>query len=81
MARGSILSLGHTKETRQAQKIAKALTEDFSMDLERIGYYLVRNHPAIVYHRLDVLALTAAEEYDKLMAEIKDPRNRSLRWR
>lgn len=81
MARSSVLSLGHTKETRQAQKIAKALTEDFSMDLERIGYYLVRNQPAIVWHRLEVISLTASEEYDKLIAEIKDPRNRSLRWR
>lgn len=81
MARSSVLSLGHTKETRQAQKLAKLLTEDFSIDLERVGYYIVRNNPMIVYHRLDVLALTAAEEYDKLMTEIKDPRNRSLRWR
>lgn len=60
--------------------MAKILTEDFSMDLERIGYYLVRNHPAIIYHRLEVVSLTAGEEYDKLMEEIKKGRNRGLKW-
>jgi hypothetical protein len=62
---------GITRETRKAEKLSKLLTEDFAVDLEQIGYYLVRNHPLIVYHRFDVLALTAAEEYDKLMTEIK----------
>jgi hypothetical protein len=61
----------HNKESRKAEQLAKLLTEDFSIDLERVGYYLVRNLPTIVYHRFDVLALTAQEEYDKLMVEIK----------
>lgn len=61
----------HTGETRQAAKFAKLLTEDFSLDLERIGYYLIRNHPLIVGHRFDILSLAAVEEYDKLMAEMK----------
>ena len=61
----------HTKESRKAEQLAKLLTEDFSIDLERVGYYLVRNLPLIVFHRFDVLALTAQEEYDKLMEEIK----------
>lgn len=61
----------HTKESRKAEQLAKLLTEDFSVDLERVGYYLVRNMPLIVFRRFDVLALTAQEEYDKLMEEIK----------
>lgn len=61
----------HTKESRKAEQLAKLLTEDFSIDLERVGYYLVRNLPVIVFKRFDVLALTAQEEYDKMMEEIK----------
>jgi hypothetical protein len=61
----------HTKESRKAEQLAKLLTEDFSIDLERVGYYLVRNLPVIVFKRFDVLALTAQEEYDKLMEEMK----------
>ena len=61
----------HTKESRKAEQLAKLLTEDFSVDLERVGYYLVRNMPLIVFRRFDVLALTAQEEYDKLMEEMK----------
>ena len=67
----SIFFPAHTAETRQAAKIAKLLTEDFNLDLERVGYYLVRNHNIIVARRLDVMALAAGEEYDKLMAEMK----------
>lgn len=71
MARNSIFFPSQTKETRAAERISKILTEDFNLDLERVGYYLVRNHPNIVFGRFDVVALTAAEEYDKLMGEMK----------
>lgn len=60
-----------SKEVRAAERIAKILTEDMMLDLERIGYHLVRNHAPIVYHRLEAMALTAGEEYDKLMDDIK----------
>jgi RNase adaptor protein for sRNA GlmZ degradation len=71
MARRLRAEAVHTKESKKAEQLARLLTEDFSLDLERVGYYLVRNLPTIVYHRFDVLALTAQEEYDKLMVEIK----------
>jgi hypothetical protein len=71
-----LISNGGTKESRQAERLGKLMTEDFSMDLERIGYYLVRNLPKIVYDRFEVVALTAGEEYDKLMEEIKTGRPR-----
>jgi hypothetical protein len=62
---------GSNKESRKAEQLAKLLTEDFSMDLERVGYYLVRNLPMIVFHRFDVLALSAQEEYDILRKEME----------
>jgi hypothetical protein len=67
----SVRKTQSNKETRKAEALAKLLTEDFSIDLERVGYYLVRNMPTIVFHRLDVLALSAMEEYDKLSVEMK----------
>jgi hypothetical protein len=67
----SVRKAQSNKETRKAEALAKLLTEDFSIDLERVGYYLVRNMPTIVFHRLDVLALSAMEEYDKLSVEMK----------
>jgi len=67
----SVRKTQSNKETRKAEALAKLLTEDFSIDLERVGYYLVRNLPTIVFHRLDVVALSAMEEYDKLSVEMK----------
>jgi hypothetical protein len=63
-----------SKEMKQAQKIARLLTEDFSMDLEAIGYNLVKQQPLIVYHRFEVVALSAGEEYDTLMETLKKGR-------
>lgn len=65
----------HNKETRMAEQLGKLLTQDFAVDLERVGYYMVRNLPLINYHRFEVLGLTAMEEYDKLMLEMKGPNN------
>jgi hypothetical protein len=47
--------------------MAKLLTEDMGLNLESLGFHLVHNHPVIVSRRLEVVALTAGEEYDKLM--------------
>jgi len=68
-------SAQHTKETRAAEQLGKLLTQDFAVDLERVGYYLVRNLPLINYHRFEVVSLTAMEENDKLMLEMKGPNN------
>lgn len=65
----------HNKETKMAEQIGKLLTQDFAVDLERVGFYIVRNLPLINYHRFEVLSLTAMEEYDKLMLEMKGPVN------
>ena len=59
----------YNKEVRAAEKLGKFITEDFSLDMERVGFYLVQNLPTIVYHRLDVLFLAAQEEYDRMIGE------------
>jgi hypothetical protein len=60
-----------SKEVKAAERISKILTEDMMLDLDRVGFHLVRNHAPIVYHRLEAMALTAAEEYDKLIDDMK----------
>jgi hypothetical protein len=65
----------NNKETKTAEQLGRLLTQDFAVDLERVGFYMVRNLPLINYHRLEVLSLTAMEEYDKLMLEMKGPVN------
>jgi hypothetical protein len=65
---------GPTAESKKAEKLAKLITEDFSVDLDRVGYYLVRNLPLIVYRRFEVISLSAGDEYDKLMLELKGGR-------
>jgi hypothetical protein len=64
----------HTKETRAAERIAKIIMEDFALDLEAVGFHLVRNHPIIVSRRLEVLALSAGEEHDTMVAEFEKGR-------
>ena len=61
----------HNKESKMAEQLGRLLTQDFAVDLERVGFYIVRNLPLINYHRLEVLSLTSMEEYDKLMLELK----------
>lgn len=65
----SIRKPQNTKEIQYSNRFAKLLTEDMGLNLEAIGFHLVRNHPVIVARRLEVVALTAGEEYDKLMTE------------
>jgi hypothetical protein len=61
----------NTKEQRYAERIAKLLNEDMGLNLEAVGYFLVRNNPVIAYKRLEVVSLMAGEEYDTLMEEMK----------
>jgi hypothetical protein len=41
------------------------------LNLEAVGYHLVRNNPVIAYKRLEVMSLMAGEEYDTLMEEMR----------
>jgi hypothetical protein len=56
-----------SKEIQFSNRLAKLLTEDMGLNLEALGFHLVHNHPVIVSRRLEVVALTAGEEYDKMM--------------
>jgi hypothetical protein len=60
-----------TNEIRVANRLAKLLNEDMGLNLEAVGFHLVRNNPVISYKRLEVLSLMAGEEYDRLMEEMK----------
>jgi hypothetical protein len=60
-----------TNEIRVANRLAKLLNEDMGLNLEAVGFHLVRNNPVISYRRLEVLSLMAGEEYDRLMEEMK----------
>lgn len=57
-----------SKEIQFSNRLAKLLTEDMALNLEALGFHLVHNHPVIVSRRLEVVALTAGEEYDKMMS-------------
>ena len=60
-----------TNEIRVANRLAKLLNEDMGLNLEAVGFHLVRNNPVISYKRLEVLSLMAGEEYDRLMEEMR----------
>ena len=60
-----------TAESITAKKIAQLLTQDMSIDLDRVGYYLVRNQPRIVWHRFDAVALSASDESEQLEQEYR----------
>jgi hypothetical protein len=60
-----------TNEIRVANRLAKLLNEDMGLNLEAVGFHLVRNNPVISYRRLEVLSLMAGEEYDRLMEEMR----------
>jgi hypothetical protein len=60
-----------TNEIRVANRLSKLLNEDMGLNLEAVGFHLVRNNPVISYKRLEVLSLMAGEEYDRLMEEMR----------
>lgn len=66
------------RETRAAERMGKLLTEDMMLDLDRMGYYMVRNLPRIVYHRLEAVFLSAKDESDILMGEYEKERGKGL---
>ncbi len=61
----------NTNEIKVANRLAKLLNEDMGLNLEAVGFHLVRNNPVIAYRRLEVLSLMAGVEYDRLMEEMR----------
>lgn len=68
MSRGR-MRLPVTPEQQTAKKVSRLLTEDFSLDLEHLGYWLASEFPVIIFRRLEVVYLAAKDEYDRLMGE------------
>jgi hypothetical protein len=60
------IRLGISKEEKVALSISRLLS-DFSLDLEAIGYYLVRAIPYTVYRR--ALEVLESAEYNKEVSE------------
>lgn len=67
MSRYSIRKPAITGEMRQAKKVARMLTEDFTHNLEHVGYYIGANLPPIIFYRLETMYLAAKDEHDRIM--------------
>lgn len=67
MSRYSIRKPSVTTEQRIAKRIAKIMTEDFSSDIERIGYSIGADFPPIIFYRLETMYLAAKDEHDRIM--------------
>jgi len=67
MSRYSIRKPSVTTEQRIAKRIAKTMTEDFSSDIERIGYSIGADFPPIIFYRLETMYLAAKDEHDRIM--------------
>ena len=58
-----------TKEEKVAERISTILS-DFSLDLERIGYYIARNTPYVIFCR-SIEVLEAAQFQQPIIDEIR----------
>jgi len=58
-----------TKEEKVAERISTILS-DFSLDLERIGYYIARNTPYVIFCR-SIEVLEAAQFQKPVIDEIR----------
>lgn len=56
-----------SREHRIAKKIAE-LTNDVTVDLDKVGAELARMRPMISYNRIMLVAEAAAEEQEKIYA-------------
>jgi hypothetical protein len=63
------LKIPVTAEQRQAKKLAKLLTEDFSINLELIGHFIAYENPNIIIRRLEVVYLAAQDSYDRMIGD------------
>lgn len=66
MSRYSIRKPAVSTEQKMANRIGRILTEDFSSNLDSIGYYL-GSLPPIIFYRLETLYLSAKDEHDRIM--------------
>lgn len=67
MSRYSIRKPRITSEHKIAKKIARAMTEDFSSNIESVGYSIGADFPPIIFYRLETMYLAAKDEHDRIM--------------
>lgn len=61
-----------TLEQRQAKKLARLLTEDFTINLDMLGHFIAFEQPNIILRRLEVVYLSALETYDRITGDKKE---------
>jgi hypothetical protein len=61
-----------TKEQKVAERIS-VLLSDFNLDLEKVGYYIARDTPYIIFSRA-IEVLESAEFQKPIIDEVKDGR-------
>ena len=67
MSRYSIRKPRVTTEQRLAKRLGRLLTEDFSANIEGIGYSIGADMPPIIFYRLETMYLAAKDEHDRIM--------------
>ena len=71
MYRGSRSKI-KTKEEKVAERIT-VLLSDFNLDLEKVGYYIARNTPYVIFSRA-IEVLESAEFQKPIIDEVRDGR-------
>jgi hypothetical protein len=61
-----------TKEEKVAERIT-VLLSDFNLDLEKVGYYIARNTPYVIFSRA-IEVLESAEFQKPIIDEVRDGR-------
>lgn len=59
-----------TKEEKVAERIS-VLLSDFSLDLEKIGYYIARNTPYVIFSRA-IEVLESAQFQQPIIDEVRE---------
>lgn len=59
-----------TKEEKVAERIS-VLLSDFSLDLEKIGYYVARNTPYVIFNRA-IEVLESAQFQKPIIDEVRE---------
>lgn len=67
MSRYSVRKPTATTEQKVAKRIARTMTEDFSSNIEAIGYSIGKDFPPIIFYRLETIYLAAKDEHDRIM--------------
>ena len=59
-----------TKEAKVAERIT-VLLSDFNLDLEKVGYYIARDSPYVIFNRA-IEVLESAQFQNPIVDEVRD---------